>query len=258
MRALRISMLALAGLVTAASAQIITTPGISARLDLTWQEDPAYPHNDNGVLEPGERALLRMTLSFSGQTTRVEFAPPIGQYSSGTILGFASAYFDVRSESVEATGLYNGGVTVPASSSVGPNANSSGTSGYGIRGGWRLGGSVANGQPSADGFANTAPGISLTELPLNFPNPISNMERLGWAPASYTQRTVGFSVFPAATAGSRLLGLELDLDGGTTGATTFVPLGSVALGTVNIPIAPSPASLILLGVCGLVPRRRRG
>ena len=38
-------LVALSGLAAAASAQVITTPGITASLDLSWQEDPAYPHN---------------------------------------------------------------------------------------------------------------------------------------------------------------------------------------------------------------------
>jgi hypothetical protein len=242
---------------SAASAQIITSSWVTARLDLDWQEDPVYPHNDNGVLEPGERALMLMTLSFTGQFSRVVFNP-IGAFSSGTITGLGSAYVDIRSAAGDFTGLFNGGITSPTSASVGPNADITGTSGYGVRGGWRLGGNIANGQPAPAGFVNIGPGQLPTDPSgANQTNPIANVERLAWQPLTFTQRTQTFAVLPAAGTTNNVVGLYLDLDGGTTGGAAYVMTSRITFGSVNIPIAPAPAGLSLLGVGGLAFASRR-
>jgi hypothetical protein len=239
----------------AASAQIITTPGITASLDLTWQEDPAYPHNDNGVLEPGERALLLMSLSFSGQLTVVHIAPV--QNDTGTILGLGSAFVDIRSLSGTAIGLYNNGVTAPPSSSTGPNADNLGTSGYGVRGGWRLGGNLANGQPAANGFANIGPGqLPVDPIHASTANPIQNIDRLSWAPTSYAPRTQVFAVAPAAGTNNNVVGLYLQL-GVETGGAGYLPTSSITFGAVNIPIVPSPPGHLILEMA-IVSACRRG
>jgi hypothetical protein len=231
-----------AGLASPASAQFITTPGITVNLSLTWQEDPAFPHNDNGVLEPGEHALLLMSESFTGQETRVTISPPIGLYSFGDLKGFGGAGFDLLSDSVDPSGYYNGGITNPPSTSVGPNSNASGTSGYGVRSGFRLGVNAANGQPGPNGFIGIEPGQFPSGEPTNITtlNPITNLERLGWSPASYSPRTVNFSVRPNPQWGNQAVALYLFFDGVTTGGWAYVPLTSVAFGSVDIPIAPAP------------------
>jgi len=251
-----LALAAMAGLASAASAQVITTSGITASLSLSWTEDPAGPHNGNGVLDTGETALILASLSFSSGS--VNFSPSIGQFTSGTIVGLGTAYFDIRSTAGDAAGLYNGGVTVPASTSVGPNANTAGTAGYGVRGGWRVGGNAANGTQAANGFQNIGPGQLPTDPgSANATNPIAGLERLGWTPNSYVQRTQTFTVSGAAGAGANVIGLYLDLDGGTTGGVAYIPLSSISLGSVQIPVAPAPASLALLGLGGLVAGRRR-
>ncbi len=252
---------ALSGLAAATSGQMITTPGITASLSLGWMEDPAFVHNDDGDLDVGEHALIIMTLSFTGQNSVVSFTPSVGSFNTGTIVGLGSAYLDIRSTSGDATGLYNGGMTVPTSSSVGPNNNSAGTSGYGVRNGWRLGGNAADGTPVSNGFQNIAMG-SLPDDPglVNTTNPIMGAERLGWAPNSYTPRTQTFSVFPAAGTGNNVVGLYLGLDGGTTVAEAYLLTGSITFGSVDIPIKiPAPGGAAALGLAGLgAVRRRRG
>ncbi len=253
-----VALAALAGLASGASAQIISTAGISATMTLSWIEDPTGPTNNNGVLDQGERALIIMNLSFTGQNSAASFAPPIGPFSGGTILAFGSAYVDIRSTAGDATGLYNGGVTVPASTSTGPNNGTTGTSGYGVRGGWRLGGNVANGTQAANGFQNIGPGQLLTDpTGANTTAPLNGLERLGWTPNSYTTRTQTFSVMPAAGTNNNVIGLYFDLDGGTTGGAAYLLTSAITFGSVNIPIAPAPASLALLGLGGLVAGRRR-
>ncbi len=243
----------LSGLAAAASAQVITTPGITATLSLTWMEDPAFPHNDNGDLEPGEHALITMSLSFTGQNSAVSFSPPLGSFTGGTVLGLASAYVDIRGTGGDPSGQYNGGVTLPPSSSTGPNSNNTGTSGYGVRGGWRLGGNVANGTPVFNGFQNIGPGQLPTDpTGANVTNPIAAIERLSWVPNSFSFRYQTFSVMPAAGTNNNVVGLYLDLDGGTTGAAAYLPTSSITFGSVAVPIGiPSPGGLVVLAVGGL-------
>jgi hypothetical protein len=230
---------------------------VNATLSLSWIEDPAGPHNGNGVLDTGETALIVMDISFTGQNTAASFSPSIGSFSSGTILGLGSAYVDIRSTAGDAAGLYNGGITVPASTSVGPN-NTGGTTGYGVRSGWRLGGNVANGTQAANGFQNIGPGQLPTDPSgANTANPISGAERLGWTPTSYAQRTQTFTVSGAVGTNNNVVGLYFDLDGGTTGGAAYLTNANINFGSVNIPIAPAPASLALLGLGGLVAGRRR-
>jgi len=252
-----LALAAAAGLASTASAQFITTAGITATFSSSWSEDPAFPHNDNGVLETGEHALILTSLNFSNGNA-VSFSPGIGANSSGTILGLGTAYVDVRSAAGDATGLYNGGLTNPSSSSPGPNANATGTTGYGVRQPFRVGGNAANGQPVSNGFANVGAGQLPTDPSgANTTSPISNLQRLGWAPTSYAARTQTFSVTPSAGAGQTCVGLYLDLDGGNTGGIVYIPLNQVTFSSVNIPIAPAPASLALLGLGGLIAGRRR-
>ncbi len=251
-------VLAALGLAAGASAQVITTPGITATLDLTWQEDPAFAHNDNGVLEPGERALLLMSESFTGQSTLVTVSPPIAEHTVGLLFGFGIAYVDIASLSPDASGLYNNGLTLPASTSTGPNSSSAGTSGYGVRGGWRIGGNRANGQPALNGFISVAPGQLTTEPEVwRSDNPISNIDRLGWLPTSFDPRTVTFSVRPSASAGADALGLVLEFDGPDF-RIGYLPPASISYGSVDIPIAPSPGGLVVLGMSTALIRRGRG
>ena len=252
-----LAVVAAAGLASTAGAQVITTSGISCNISLSWVVDPTGPSNGDTTLDPGERALILASVSFTGGNPLVNFSPSIGAFTSGTIVGLGTCYMDIRSAAGDASGLYNNGLTNPASTSVGPNAGSTGTSGYGVRGGWRLGANAANGQPVANGFANIGPGQLPTDPSLgNSTNPIANIDRLGWTPNSYATRTQTFSAAGAAGAGANAIGMYLDLDG-QTGGVAYIPLANVTFGSVNIPIAPAPASLALLGLGGLVAGRRR-
>src|SRR5262249_46836588 len=53
---------------------------------------PAQP---SGVLEPGERALLRLGASFTNQFALATVSPPIGTFTSGTPRGFGSGLLDL-------------------------------------------------------------------------------------------------------------------------------------------------------------------
>ncbi len=247
-----------AGVAGGAAAQFVTTPGITANLSLGWMEDPAFASNNNGVLEPGERALILLNVSFTGLGTTASFAPGINQYHSGTIMGMGSLFIDIKSSSADPSGLYNNGITSPASSSIGPNADSSGSTGYGVRSGWRILGSPSNGQPVANGFVHIQPGQFISDPGLVNPaDPITNIDRLGWAPTSYAPRTVTFGTNGNTEAAQQVMGLLLDANGlGTTVVVAYIPVASITFGTVDIPIAPAPGGLAILTVGGLMMRRR--
>jgi len=111
---------------------------------------------------------------------------------------------------------------------------------------------------ASNGFQNIGPGQLPTDPSgANTTAPLNGLERLGWAPNSYSTRTQTFTVLPAAGTNNNVVGLYLDFDGGTTGGAAYIPTSAITFGSVNIPIAPAPASLALLGLGGLVAGRRR-
>ena len=266
-----LALAALAGLATSASAQFITTAGITATFSMALTEEAST--GNVGTIEPGERALLRTSLAFTGMYTRVDFSPAVGSFTSGIIVGLGNAYFDVTSASANVGGVYNGGVTVPPSTSVGPNANTAGSTGYGVRAFYRVSAEASNGTPVPNGFINIGPGqfnATPSGSGVLHDQPLSNLDRLGWTPSSYASRTVNFAVHGAAGAGALIVGLYLDFDGtidvpgdpstyssGNTGGVAYIPVNSITLGSINVPLAPAPASLALLGLGGLIAGRLR-
>ncbi len=267
-----LALAAMAGLASSASAQFITSPGITATFSMALTEEAST--GNVGTIEPGERAAIRTNLSFTGQYTRVNFSPAIGSFTSGIIVGLGTCFVNVTSSSANVGGLYNNGVTIPPSSSVGPDANSGGTSGYGVRQFFRVSGDGSNGTQAPNGFINIQPGqfqSSPSAPGVQYTNPITNMDRLQWTPADYSARTVNFAVSAAAGAGQLCVGLYLDFDGttggapdgsdyasGNTGGVAYIPLNQISFGNgLNIPLAPAPSSLALLGLGGLIAGRRR-
>ncbi len=266
-----LALATVAGLAAGASGQVITTAGVTATFTMSWIENPAFTHNDNGVLEPGEHAIIRTTLSFTNQYQTVSFSPAIGAFTSGIVAGLGSGFIDIRSASADPSGLFNNGITIPPSSSVGPDANSAGTSGFGVRQFFRVAGDTSNGTQVANGFKDVQPGqfnASPSSPGVQYTNPITSMDRMDWTPNSYANRTVNFAVSAAGGAGANVIGLYLDLDGttdgtqggyaaGNTGAAAYIPLANITFANVNIPLAPAPSSLALLGLGGLIAGRRR-
>src|SRR2546423_9169720 len=89
--------IAAAGLATAARAQSFTTDS-HVIFPLTWMEanSSGTPILPNGILEPGEYALITVSpVSFTNQNGIANFSPAIGTFTSGTILGFGSGFFDL-------------------------------------------------------------------------------------------------------------------------------------------------------------------
>jgi hypothetical protein len=217
---------------------------------LAWSE---HNGNANGILEPGESALITMDVSVANQFGLAMFSPPIGAWTSGTIMGFGFGFLD----------LHGSGGSAGTFNYSSPLANAAGTSGYGLRGGWRVGGNISNGTPNAagDGMINIQPGY-LNHPPgvYNTLNPITNMYRLLWTPNSYADRTVSFALARAAATNPSITGTSvyLDLDG-SVGTAIYVANSNISHGSVSIAIVPAPPIAACFVMTGLftIGRRRR-
>lgn len=254
----------------AASAQVITRgQGVGVVFGYSWFEDPAFATNGNGTLDPGESAIICMSISFSMQNQSVTFSPSAGGFSSGTILGLGYAFLDLTSTDPLAAGQYNNGESGPPGTMGGPNANAAGTSGYGVREDWRGQGNFNNGTISGSsgagpfGVFGISPGQFATPSTANTENPVMCINRLGWTPASFPANptTVNFTASAAAAAGNAPIALFLNLGGGRGVLAAVDPLDITYFGPggIDIPIAPSPSGLALVfmtGLCGAGRRRR--
>lgn len=238
------ALVAVAGLAAGAMAQTTTTSSaITVSLSFTEVDSSGTPvANPNGTVDFGESALISMGVSFTGQNTVGTFQPNIGTFGSGTIRGFGSGFFDLNGTN-NAAGAWN----------VDQNA------GLGASGDWDVTGGQGNGTPANGGanlqnlqfgqFAATPGGINTT-------NPIDAIWTGIWTPGDYSSRTVNFTTSGAAAAGSSIASVLFRLNSGTA-AGAFVTTAGLTHGNLNIPVAPAPSSLALLGLGGLIAGRRR-
>jgi hypothetical protein len=205
--------------------------------------------NNNGILEPGESAEIRLSVSFTNQFGVAHFAPPIGTFTSGTIVGLGSAFLDVVGSGATA-GAFVLGNNPP------PQTNN-GTTGYGVRSGWRM-----LGNPSAGSVNATGTGVEqivfgqfFSQYPPETANPINRMYALLWTPASYSSRVVTFAVAGHMPAYTGSIGLDLD---GSVQTAVYVTLDHIVLGSIDIPIAPAPPAAGAMALALLARRRRFG
>jgi uncharacterized protein (TIGR03382 family) len=243
-----ITLLAAAGLSAAAHAQSFTSDA-TITMTMLWREADLQGNplpNPDGILEPGEHALILIdSVSFTNQFGTANFSPPIGTFTSGTILGFGTGFVDING-SGGAAGTFN----ISA-----PQANNTGTSGFGVRGAWRVGFPVVN--PASDGITYIQFGQFPAEPAVaRSDNPITNMFRMLWTPNSLAPRTVRFDCAGAGAAGTHIASVYLDFDH-TMGESVYVAPANLTLGSVSIPIAPAPPTLALAAAALLIRRRRR-
>ena len=251
------STAAAAGLAAAARAQSFTNDSHIA-LPLTWREvnsagQPITGPSANGILEPGEYALLSVTpVSFTNQFAIANFSPPLvyssGRFNSGQIIGLGTAFFDLLGQpGLGGTqGIFNN-----------QGANGTGTSGYGVRGQWRL---VDNGTINAgrDSIINIEPGQAPPRGPYNTSDPITNLFRALWQPDSFAPRTVNFHLAAAAPAGNEIGAVVVEFASGFFADWIYVnPQTGITFGSINIPIAPAPPGLALLALAAPIAARRR-
>src|SRR5437867_2825158 len=92
-----LSLSAVCGLAAAAHAQSFTADSTFS-MPMRWIEanTSGIPlPNPNGVLEPGEHALITFHVEISNQFHTAAFSPAIGTFTSGTILGMGGGWIDI-------------------------------------------------------------------------------------------------------------------------------------------------------------------
>jgi hypothetical protein len=224
-----------AGLAFGGAADGQSTSAATVAYSLAWEDNG----NNNGVLEPGESAILRVTAAMTpGVNTVIPFVGGQGG-PSGTLRGIASGIFDLTG-----TGGTQGAFNLDP------------LAGYGVNPIWDLFGPGGYGTPNGTGlmsiqFGQFPPGS--TEVITT--NPIVNVWSTLWTPASYSGRTVHFQGSaggPGPGIASYVIIQWGPLNGNIQGASS---LSSFSM--VSIPIVPAPSGLGLLGVASAFAARRR-
>jgi hypothetical protein len=242
MRSARIitALVAVSGAAAAASAQY--TPDSTVSYSLFWSElDADYQpvSSPNGVLDRGERALLRLSVSFTNQNMLAHFSPPVGTFTSGTIRGFAGGFLDL-----------NGTATVGNAAAL---WNLDPSRGYGLQFPFDAVGEAGFGTPAAGGA--TLIGIEPLQFSgfIHTTNPIPAVWIGVWTPESYEPREIQFRTTGSVVAGSGPFSAVML----RFSATSF---GSArcdsSLGGTMIPVVPS-TGVALIPLAPMVRRRRR-
>jgi hypothetical protein len=219
-------------------------------MTLTWREadlDGNPIPNPNGVLEPGEHALIVIdSVSFANQGGIAHFSPAIGTFTSGTVLGLGPCIVDING---------SGGSTVGQFNINNPLANASGTSGFGVRPSWRLSGNGAvNGASNGIEILQFGQYVA-TPAQVDTESPVTNVFRMLWTPSDFTSRTIRFQIAGSIVEGppcSIMVGLDA-----THATSVYVASTHVSLGAASIRIAPAPPTLLALSAAFFFRRSRR-
>jgi len=234
--------LAAAALAAPASAQSYT-PDSVAVYSLFWSElDADYQPvpTPDGLLERGERALLRLNVSFTNQNTVGSFTPPAGTFTSGTIRGLGQGVIDLVG-----TGGAQGEWNLDPVLNLGVNLE------------WDLTGGAGAGTPGAGGALLRT--LQFGQFPqfafqINTTNPIETIWSGVWTPESYQPRTVEFLSAPSPLVGEAHSFVLV-----RTSSIFYIAARCGAnFGAVQIPIVPAPAgTLALVGGAVALGRGRR-
>src|ERR1051326_2882547 len=142
-RALVTGLIAAAGWATAASAQTTTSSGTCTLTVVYLGEDPAVANNGNGIIDPGEAALIGINCVWGTINTTGSFSPAVGTTTSGTIRGHGGGFVDLLGTqavgSVDTTGTWDND----------PN----GANGYGVQNGSFIE-TGGNGSPTGNNLRN--------------------------------------------------------------------------------------------------------
>lgn len=216
----------------------------------------------NGTIDPGEAARIRL-----GITALVNGSNAVGQNTSytdpapggtGTIKGIGSFVYDIVGDNgaTTANGTWGGFI----GGFVGPTGN-----GAPFSAGTVSPGTVQAGGNSIFGTGGSQFIASGAGVTANGTNNNVQIFRGVWQPADYSARTVNWRarasvLVPAGEQNSVLVAYALGTDQ-NTGDEFDIYVGKYigsTFGTgVNIPVAPAPSSLALLGLGALVAGGRR-
>jgi hypothetical protein len=227
--------LALAGLAAVpgmAFGQASTTEA-TVSYALSWQDTG----NNNGVVEPGEGAHFRLTVTMTpGVGTIVNYTG--GLASSGALRGIASGFVDLNGTN-NAAGAWSG-TTIDEFFDLVP-------------------GGLGHGTPAAGG--SQLQNIQFGQFPVNnasvnTTNPIVNVFEGTWTPADYTSRVTLWNLAAALASGGNPSSVIIRPNNTGTTVESAISLSNLG-GTISVPIVPAPSSLALLGLGGLIAGRRR-
>lgn len=227
-RSLALSALTLA---SAAGAQSPFTTSTTVTYTLGFAE---IGGNANGTLEPGESALIQISVAFSRQNAVVSFAPPAFGYSSGTIRGIGMCFVDLIGST---PGAWDLDYIHPGQGPI--------LDGWDVSGAW--------GTPTSGGSNVT--GIVFGQFPLepwtiHTTNPINLIWQALWTPADYTPRIANLRL-----TGSNPHPSSVSFRLGSL-STAIVGCRST-FDTINIAVVPSPSSALILAACTPALGRRR-
>jgi uncharacterized protein (TIGR03382 family) len=226
-----VGIVALAGTAFAAQAQEMVTFSWAFTEVLANTTTPVA--NPNGLIEPGEGAELRLSVSFTPAVGgAITYTPPPGT-GNGTVGGLASIFFDL-------------------SASAGHNGTFHNITRLGAWGIGGVGSIEANGVTAAQAGQFPLPGQTA-----NPANPINNIWRVRWTPNSYENRVVTFTAGKAAASSGTGAGLYIEYGGDPEDPAYVSKQVAGNFGSAQITVIPSPSSLALLGLGGLVVGRRR-
>lgn len=257
-----LALAAVAGLASIAQAQE------SFQVFYSWQEVVAGTTTPvasaNSILEPGEGARIRFGIQAQvngtnavGQVVNLTtpITNPFGTFSSGTIRGLGSAVYDILGDAgaASANGTWNtllGPVAPLTSGATGGIPQGAGAIVQGV------GGSNFVSPGGTSSATNTGGPAGLQVF------------RGVWNPASYANRTVNFSgrssvTVPAGQGNAVLVAFNINPGQDPQDPSDdFDDLTGKYFGTnwgngLNIPIAPAPSSVALIGLGALVAGRRR-
>jgi hypothetical protein len=231
----RLAPVVLVALASAASAQQPLTQDSRVTYALSWTEAPGG--NGNGLLDPGESAVIHLTASFSNQNATGSFSPHQGPYSSGTIRGLGFGFIDLVG-----VGLTQGTWDVTPAN------------GYGVAAAWAL---DANGNGTSTNNGSTLANLQFGQFPssaaqINATNPVVDIFTGKWTPASYAAGYREFHVTAASIAGI----YDSSVLFATTGGTTVSAFTGTDFGYTVITF-PAPSGLALFALAPFLARRRR-
>jgi hypothetical protein len=228
------ALLACAG---AAFGQASTTAA-TLSYGLAWEDTG----NHNGILEPGESAVLRISVTMApAVNTVIPFSGGPGG-PTGTLRGIGYGVIDV-------TGA--GGTQ--------GDFNMDPAAGYGVNPVWDLPGPGSNGSPNGTGVVNIEFGqFPTSDTTVITVNPIATLWSAAWTPSSYGARTVTFGTSFGSAGGPGGLSSVIMKWGPLNGNIMMVSCPSLYV-TLDVPIIPAPSGLVLVGA-GVIAcaRARRG